>query len=277
MTGAAALRKSFQTRTTATRRNHREGRQVNVTIDVVYRLNSVVKEIEQERETDSSDQRQRQSDHYVSEPSRSDCPARHAAIVFNSDFAALITLSDLNLALLLQQSGQILFVGFELLGIGSHLDLIARLLIGDAALPKALHDLISRTDVSEAVVLSTCNRTEIYVMAEKFHGAYADVRDFLAEMAHLAPESLRPKAVPQRYVDMQILPAEAVDARAALTALPPLIKGYLRLGGFVGDGAVVDHQFHTTDVCVVVKTDLVTDKYYRHYTREDGASRFEEA
>jgi len=94
---------------------------------------------------------------------------------------------------------------------------------------------------------------------------------------HLAPESLRPKAVPQRYVDMQILPAEAVDARAALTALPPLIKGYLRLGGFVGDGAVVDHQFHTTDVCVVVKTDLVTDKYYRHYTREDGASRFEEA
>ena len=94
---------------------------------------------------------------------------------------------------------------------------------------------------------------------------------------HLAPESLRPKAVPERYVNMQILPAEAVDARAALTALPPLIKGYLRLGGFVGDGAVVDHQFHTTDVCVVVKTDLVTDKYYRHYTREDGASRFEEA
>ena len=94
---------------------------------------------------------------------------------------------------------------------------------------------------------------------------------------HLAPESLRPKAVAHRYVDMRLQPAETVDARAALAALPPLIKGYLRLGGFVGDGAVVDHQFRTTDVCVVVKTDLVTDKYYRHYTRDDGAPRFEEA
>ena len=50
--------------------------------------------------------------------------------------------------------------------------------------------------------------------------------------------------------------------------MPPLIKGYLRLGGFVGDGAVVDHQFNTTDVSIVVKTDLVTDKYYRHYERD---------
>ncbi len=47
-----------------------------------------------------------------------------------------------------------------------------------------------------------------------------------------------------------------------------LIKGYLRLGGFVGDGAVIDRQFNTTDVAVVVKTDLVTDKYYRHYERQ---------
>ena len=94
---------------------------------------------------------------------------------------------------------------------------------------------------------------------------------------HLAPADLRPNALPHRHVDMRILPPAAVDARAATAALPPLIKGYLRLGGFVGDGAVVDHQFRTTDVCVVVKTDLVTDKYYRHYTREDGAPRMEEA
>ena len=60
------------------------------------------------------------------------------------------------------------------------------------------------------------------------------------------------------------------DARRALAALPPLVKGYLRLGGFVGDGAVLDTQFNTTDVCVVVKTDLVTDKYYRHYERRLG-------
>jgi putative hemolysin len=94
---------------------------------------------------------------------------------------------------------------------------------------------------------------------------------------HLAPEGLRPKALAHRYVDMRILPKAVIDARAAVATLPPLIKGYLRLGGFVGEGAVVDYQFHTTDVCVVVKTDLVTDKYYRHYTREDGAPRLEEA
>ena len=46
-----------------------------------------------------------------------------------------------------------------------------------------------------------------------------------------------------------------------------MVKGYLRLGGFVGDGAVIDHQFNTTDVCVMVKTELVTDKYVKHYDR----------
>lgn len=85
---------------------------------------------------------------------------------------------------------------------------------------------------------------------------------------HLAPPELRPKALPQRYVDMRRLASDAIDPARALADLPPLIKGYLRLGGFVGDGAVVDHQFNTTDVSIVVKTDLVTDKYYRHYERQ---------
>ena len=85
---------------------------------------------------------------------------------------------------------------------------------------------------------------------------------------HLAPPALRLRALPDRFVEMARLPAEAVDPRAALTLLPPLIKGYLRLGGFVGEGAVVDTEFNTTDVAVVVKTDLVTDKYLRHYERQ---------
>jgi glutamyl-tRNA reductase len=68
------------------------------------------------------------------------------------------------------------------------LDLLERMTIADVALPKALHDLVSRGDVSEAVVLSTCNRTEVYAVAERFHGAYQDIRDFLAEVAFLAPE-----------------------------------------------------------------------------------------
>ena len=85
---------------------------------------------------------------------------------------------------------------------------------------------------------------------------------------HLAPPALRPRALDARYVDMKIVPRWEIDPRAALSEMPPLIKGYLRLGGFIGDGAVVDHQFNTTDVSVVVKTDLVTDKYLRHYERE---------
>jgi len=85
---------------------------------------------------------------------------------------------------------------------------------------------------------------------------------------HLAPPALRPRALLERYVDMRRLDPVDFDPARSLAELPPLIKGYLRLGGFVGDGAVIDHQFNTTDVCVVVKTDLVTDKYYRHYERQ---------
>ena len=85
---------------------------------------------------------------------------------------------------------------------------------------------------------------------------------------HLAPPALRPRALPGRYVDMRRLPPGQVDSRRVLTTLPPLVKGYLRLGGMVGDGAVIDTQFNTTDVAIVVKTDLVTDKYIDHYKRQ---------
>jgi len=85
---------------------------------------------------------------------------------------------------------------------------------------------------------------------------------------HLAPPALRPRARDERYIDMRRMDPDGIDPRRALNQLPPLIKGYLRLGGFVGDGAVIDQQFNTTDVAIVVKTDLVTDKYYRHYERQ---------
>ena len=85
---------------------------------------------------------------------------------------------------------------------------------------------------------------------------------------HLAPLAMRPKALRERYVEMRRLPREAVDDKAAIAVMPPLIKGYLRLGAFIGDGAVVDEEFNTTDVCIVVKTDWVTGKYIRHYHRD---------
>ena len=95
---------------------------------------------------------------------------------------------------------------------------------------------------------------------------------------HLAPPALRPRALPERYIDMRRIDPERLDPVQMLGALPPLIKGfatlpplikgYLRVGAFVGDGAVIDEQFNTTDVCIVVKTELVTEKYLRHYERK---------
>jgi glutamyl-tRNA reductase len=69
------------------------------------------------------------------------------------------------------------------------LDQFERFSINADQLPKALEDISGRKHVSESVVLSTCNRTEVYVYAEKFHGAYQDVRDFLAETAQIPPEA----------------------------------------------------------------------------------------
>jgi putative hemolysin len=85
---------------------------------------------------------------------------------------------------------------------------------------------------------------------------------------HLAPPAVRPRALPHRFVEMQRISPQRLDPKRVQAQLPPLIKGYLRLGGFVGDGAVIDQQFNTTDVAVVVQTDLVTDKYYKHYERQ---------
>lgn len=69
------------------------------------------------------------------------------------------------------------------------LDTFEEVTVSPDHLAKALADVRARRHVSEAVVLSTCNRTEVYVYAEKFHGAYQDVRDFLAENGRLAPEA----------------------------------------------------------------------------------------
>lgn len=93
---------------------------------------------------------------------------------------------------------------------------------------------------------------------------------------HLAPEPLRAKALPQRFSTMALLPKDAIDRKQALALMPPLIKGYLRLGAYVGEGAVVDHQFNTTDVCIIVKTDQMTKRYARRYALDGSHSSADE-
>ncbi len=78
---------------------------------------------------------------------------------------------------------------------------------------------------------------------------------------HLAPLELRAAALPEHHVSMNRLPAASIDTRAAARALPPLIKGYLRVGAMVGDGGFVDHQFNTVDVFVIMPVDRITSRY----------------
>jgi putative hemolysin len=78
---------------------------------------------------------------------------------------------------------------------------------------------------------------------------------------HLAPPELRARAHDSNHVPMDRLPAASIDTRAAARALPPLLKGYLRVGAMVGDGGFVDHQFNTVDVFVVMPVDRITSRY----------------
>ncbi|MDI7864734.1 GNAT family N-acetyltransferase [Rhizobiaceae bacterium n13] len=77
-------------------------------------------------------------------------------------------------------------------------------------------------------------------------------------------------ALPELHRNMDLMPVEAVNPRKALLALPPLIKGYLRLGAMVGSGAVVDHAFNTTDVLVVLPISSISDRYVNYYGADAG-------
>ncbi len=84
---------------------------------------------------------------------------------------------------------------------------------------------------------------------------------------HLAPEPLRGKALEHLYEPMNRVEKDDLTAGEALRFMPPLIKGYLRMGCFVGDGAVVDQRFKTTDILLVlpISDDSIDRRYYRHY------------
>jgi L-ornithine Nalpha-acyltransferase len=80
-----------------------------------------------------------------------------------------------------------------------------------------------------------------------------------------APEPWRARALPARYVDMNRLARESIEPQAALRKMPPLIKGYLRLGAVIGDGAVIDRQFGSTDVLIVLPVGAIKARYIEHF------------
>ncbi len=80
-----------------------------------------------------------------------------------------------------------------------------------------------------------------------------------------APLEWRAPAHTTRRVEMNRMPKDAINPKAALHELPPLLKGYLRLGAFVGDGAVIDYQFGTTDVLVILPVTAINSRYIQHF------------
>lgn len=118
------------------------------------------------------------------------------------------------------------------------------------------------------------HRIEVLFGVASFHGtdigALAEPLSWL-HAHHLAPPELRVRALPDHYQRMDLIPPDRLDRKAAMVAMPALIKAYLRLGGFVGEGAFVDHAFNTTDVCLLMDTAAMSSKHKGFYTRKHDA------
>jgi putative hemolysin len=112
------------------------------------------------------------------------------------------------------------------------------------------------------------HRLDVMIGCASFEGTDPDrlalPLSFLHHYAQ-APEAWRASAHPSRRVEMNRMAKQAIDPRAALHELPPLIKGYLRLGATIGDGAVIDHQFGTTDVLIVMPVSAIHARYIEHF------------
>ena len=108
-----------------------------------------------------------------------------------------------------------------------------------------------------------------------FHGRYAELHALPLSFLHhnaLASDNWAVRANAGLGRNMDLMPPEAVNAKRALVAMPPLIKGYLRLGAMIGEGAVVDEAFGTTDVLVVLPIESISGRYVNHYGAD--AQRF---
>lgn len=122
-----------------------------------------------------------------------------------------------------------------------------------------------------------CRRHSIDVMfgCASFHGivpaAHALALSFLHQNCRATPD-WDVRALPARYQPMDLMPKEAINNKVALFSMPPLIKGYLRLGAMIGDGAVIDEAFGTTDIFIILPIERISSRYITYYGAE--ADRF---
>lgn len=114
------------------------------------------------------------------------------------------------------------------------------------------------------------HQIEVLFGVASFHGT--DPAPLAAPLSllhhrYLAPPDLRVRAQPAQFLPLDIVPEAEIDAAAGMRAMPSLIKAYLRLGGFIGEGAFVDHAFNTIDVCLLLDTARMNPRQRMIYTR----------
>ena len=126
---------------------------------------------------------------------------------------------------------------------------------------EALKSLIAAQNIDILFGVASFHGTDAQALAQPLS---------LLHHSHLAPPELRPTAQPDSAQNMNLLDPSEIDRRKAMVQVPALIKAYLRLGGFVGQGAWIDHAFNTTDVCLVLDTARMNERQRKLYTRESA-------
>jgi putative hemolysin len=116
------------------------------------------------------------------------------------------------------------------------------------------------------------NGIDVMIGCASFEGTDLDEHKLALSHLHhhaLAPQEWRCRAREDLYVSMNRMPLGTVDIKAVMKAMPPLVKAYLRLGAYVGDGAVIDHQFGTIDVLIIMPVKNIDPRYFEHYGTPD--------
>jgi putative hemolysin len=117
-------------------------------------------------------------------------------------------------------------------------------------------------------------RIDVMVGCASFPGtdpaAHAEALTYLAHHCRTASD-WDVRAVAGRFHPMKLMPIDAVNPKAAIAAMPPLVKGYLRIGARIGDGCVIDRDFATVDVFIVMPVKEIAARYITYYAG-DGQS-----
>lgn len=115
------------------------------------------------------------------------------------------------------------------------------------------------------------HRMDAMIGCASFSGVQPEAHALALSFLHhtcSARDDWSASALPELYREMDMVPIEAINPRKALSGMPPLIKGYMRLGAMFGSGAVVDHAFNTTDVLVILPVSSIAGRYINYYGGE---------